>query len=83
MGILLSYVAITLSYTVFLKRIALVDVFVIALLFTLRLVFGIIIADVRLSPWLLVFSMFCSCRYRLPSGIPSCDSSVTRAMSPR
>ena len=57
-AVLLSYLAITLSYTVFLKRIAMVDVFVIALLFTLRLVFGIIIADVRLSPWLLVFSMF-------------------------
>ena len=57
-GVLLSYLAITLSYTFFLKRVALVDVFIIALLFTLRLVFGIIIVDVRLSPWLLVFSMF-------------------------
>ena len=35
-----------------------VDVFAIALLFTLRLVFGIVITEVRVSPWLLVFSMF-------------------------
>ena len=39
-GVLLGYLAITLSYTFFLKRVPIVDVFVIASLFTLRLVFG-------------------------------------------
>jgi 4-hydroxybenzoate polyprenyltransferase len=31
---------------------------VLASLFTLRLGFGIVLADVKLSPWILVFSMF-------------------------
>ena len=56
--VLLAYLVVTLAYTFFLKRIAIVDVFAIASLFTLRLVLGIAITDVRLSPWLLVFSMF-------------------------
>ena len=34
------------------------DVFVLAVLFTLRLVYGIQLAAVPVSPWLLVFSMF-------------------------
>jgi 4-hydroxybenzoate polyprenyltransferase/phosphoserine phosphatase len=52
------YMALTLSYSFGLKRIALLDVFVLASLFTLRLGFGIVLTDVRMSPWLLVFSMF-------------------------
>jgi hypothetical protein len=36
----------------------LLDVFILTLLFTLRLGFGIVITDVRMSSWLLVFSMF-------------------------
>ena len=34
------------------------DVFLLAFLFTLRLVYGIYLAEVAASPWLLVFSMF-------------------------
>jgi 4-hydroxybenzoate polyprenyltransferase len=56
--ILASYAALTLTYSMKLKRVPMLDVFVIAMMFTLRLVFGIHLANVAASPWLLVFSMF-------------------------
>jgi 4-hydroxybenzoate polyprenyltransferase len=56
--ILAMYVAGTLSYSFAWKRVPILDVFVLAALFTLRLGFGIVLGDVKLSPWLLVFSMF-------------------------
>jgi 4-hydroxybenzoate polyprenyltransferase len=52
------YTAGALSYSFAWKRVAILDVFVLASLFTLRLGFGIVLTEVRLSPWLLVFSMF-------------------------
>jgi 4-hydroxybenzoate polyprenyltransferase len=56
--LLVTYLALTLTYTFYLKRVAILDVFVIAALFTLRLAMGVAITGVRLSPWLMVFSMF-------------------------
>ncbi|SFI08607.1 UbiA family prenyltransferase [Bradyrhizobium sp. Gha] len=52
------YVAMTTAYSFLLKRIPVLDVLVLAALFTFRLGFGIVLTQVRLSPWLLVFSMF-------------------------
>lgn len=52
------YVAGAVSYTLYWKRIPIADIFVIASLFTFRIALGIMILDVRISPWLLVFSMF-------------------------
>ena len=57
-AILALYVAGTLSYSFAWKRVPILDVLVLASLFTLRLGFGIVLTDVRISPWLLVFSMF-------------------------
>ncbi|MHB1217865.1 MAG: UbiA family prenyltransferase [Alphaproteobacteria bacterium] len=57
-GMLAVYVAVTLGYSLAWKRVPILDVFMLAALFTLRLGFGIALTDVRLSPWLLVFSMF-------------------------
>ena len=54
----LTYLAVTLAYSLRLKRVAVLDVFTLAGLFTLRLVIGIALAAVPASPWLLVFSMF-------------------------
>lgn len=53
---LLTYCAVTLAYSVGLKRVPLLDVFVIGGLFTLRLVTGITAADLEWSPWLLTFA---------------------------
>jgi 4-hydroxybenzoate polyprenyltransferase len=56
--ILAVYAAASLAYSFLLKRIPILDVTILAALFTMRLVFGIAIAAVAPSPWLLVFSMF-------------------------
>lgn len=53
-----TYLIVTLAYSFRLKRVAVLDVFTLAGLFTLRLVIGIALAAVPGSPWLLVFSMF-------------------------
>lgn len=53
-----AYLAVTLAYSLRLKRIMILDAFTLASLFTLRLVIGIAISGVPASPWLLVFSMF-------------------------
>lgn len=53
-----AYLVVTLAYSLRLKRVAVLDVFLLASLFTLRLVIGIALSAVPGSPWLLVFSMF-------------------------
>jgi 4-hydroxybenzoate polyprenyltransferase/phosphoserine phosphatase len=53
-----TYLALTLAYSLRVKRVMILDAFTLASLFTLRLVIGIAIAGVPASPWLLVFSMF-------------------------
>lgn len=57
-AVLLAYLALTITYSVWLKRVAILDVVVLAGLFTLRLLLGIVSTGVFASPWLLVFSMF-------------------------
>lgn len=52
------YVTLSLSYSFYWKRIPILDAFVLASLFTLRLGIGIVLTEVKLSLWLLVFSMF-------------------------
>lgn len=49
-----GYVALQLAYTFGLKRVALLDVFMIAIGFVLRAVAGALVIDVRISPWLLL-----------------------------
>lgn len=53
-----AYVTGTLSYTLGLKRVPILDIMILAGLFTLRLGLGMALTDARLSYWLLVFSMF-------------------------
>ena len=55
---LTTYLALTLAYSFSLKKIELLDAAVLATLFTVRLGFGVALAGVAFSPWLLVFSMF-------------------------
>jgi 4-hydroxybenzoate polyprenyltransferase len=52
------YIVITLSYSLRLKRVALLDTTVLAGLFTLRLGMGAAAAAVAFTPWLFTFSMF-------------------------
>lgn len=55
---LLAYVAISLIYSAFLKRVPLLDTLTIGGLFTLRLALGVALAGVPYSPWLLAFAGF-------------------------
>jgi 4-hydroxybenzoate polyprenyltransferase len=53
-----SYALLSLSYSFVLKRLAILDALIIAGLYVLRLIMGIVLADVPFSPWLLTFAMF-------------------------
>jgi 4-hydroxybenzoate polyprenyltransferase/phosphoserine phosphatase len=53
-----AYVATSVAYTLLLKRIAILDVIVLAGLYTLRIIAGALAIDVEISQWLLAFSMF-------------------------
>ncbi len=55
---LFGYLVITLSYSFGLKKIPMLDTFIIGTLFTSRIVMGGLLLGVALSDWLLVFSMF-------------------------
>lgn len=52
-----AYLVLTIAYSMYLKSVPILDVTVLATLFTLRLAIGIAAAGVVASPWLLVFSM--------------------------
>lgn len=54
----LVYVAVTLTYSLWLKRKVIHDAFTLASLFTLRLVVGMVAVAAVPSPWLFVFAMF-------------------------
>jgi 4-hydroxybenzoate polyprenyltransferase len=52
------YYALTLAYSLVLKRIMTVDVITLATLYTVRVVAGAMVFDIRLTFWMLAFSMF-------------------------
>ncbi len=58
LGVLGLYFALTLSYSFYFKRKAILDVLLLALLYTVRIVAGGVAVGVVVSPWLLAFSMF-------------------------
>lgn len=55
---LVAYVLLALGYSKFFRRMLLLDVLVLAALYTLRLIAGGAAVDVAVTSWLLVFSMF-------------------------
>ena len=58
LGYLLLYLVTTLSYSLYLKRIVLVDVVLLSGLYTLRLLAGAAATTIPISPWLAGFSIF-------------------------
>ena len=56
--VLLGYVLLTTSYSWVLKSYVLIDVLMLALLYTYRVLAGAVATDIALSPWLLAFSIF-------------------------
>ena len=56
--VLLGYYILTLAYSLRLKQIAMLDVLVLATLYTVRIVAGTVAIHVQFSFWLLAFAMF-------------------------
>lgn len=57
-SVLIVYLASTFAYSLYFKRVVLVDVMMLAGLYTLRIIAGSFVFGVELSFWLLGFSMF-------------------------
>lgn len=57
-GILLLYFILTISYSTFIKRLLLLDIFTLAGLYTIRLIAGGLATSIILSEWLVLFSGF-------------------------
>ncbi|HWE15871.1 MAG TPA: UbiA family prenyltransferase [Hyphomicrobiaceae bacterium] len=57
-ALLLAYLALTLSYSLYVKTVPFVDGLALATLFTIRLGIGVVAPDAPPAPWLFVFSMF-------------------------
>jgi 4-hydroxybenzoate polyprenyltransferase len=58
LALLLLYIGLTTAYSAYLKRIVVLDVLLLACLYTLRVLAGITASGVRFSTWLLAFSTF-------------------------
>ncbi len=56
--ILCGYFLVTLGYSLYFKRLVILDVILLALLYTLRIIGGGVATHIYISNWLLVFSMF-------------------------
>ena len=73
-GMLLAYLVLTTAYSWYLKTLAMVDVLMLAGLFTLRIFAGSMAVDVPTSRWLLAFSIFIYFRLAL---ITRCSELLT------
>ncbi|MCX6155547.1 MAG: UbiA family prenyltransferase [Candidatus Kapabacteria bacterium] len=56
--ILVLYFVITTAYSFKLKRVVIIDIITLSILFTIRIVAGAFAVNVIISPWMLAFSMF-------------------------
>jgi 4-hydroxybenzoate polyprenyltransferase len=56
-SLLIIYLILTLSYSLVLKQVAMMDVLLLAGLFTIRVLVGGVLLPTPISPWLLTFSM--------------------------
>jgi len=56
--VLVGYLALTTAYTLVLKRVLVLDVVVLALMYTIRIIAGGVAVGVPVSYWLLAFSFF-------------------------
>jgi 4-hydroxybenzoate polyprenyltransferase/phosphoserine phosphatase len=83
-ALLLLYVLLATAYSLVLKRKMMVDVLTLAGLYTLRILVGGAAADIRVSSWLLAFSMFLflslalAKRYTELSALPAASSEKIR-----
>ncbi|MFC0166530.1 UbiA family prenyltransferase [Pseudoduganella danionis] len=57
-GVIVVYFLLTLAYSLYLKRLLMVDIVMLAILYTLRILGGAASTGIELSFWLLTFSFF-------------------------
>jgi 4-hydroxybenzoate polyprenyltransferase len=57
-ALIVLYLAMSLSYSLHLKRVPIFDVFLLGCLYTLRVFMGAVLLTIPASSWLLVFSLF-------------------------
>ena len=57
-GMVLGYICLTTAYSVALKHYVLIDVLMLALLYTFRVLAGAVATGIVVTPWLLAFSVF-------------------------
>jgi 4-hydroxybenzoate polyprenyltransferase len=55
---LLGYATLTMLYSLYLKKVALLDVFVLSSFYSFRILAGALLSDTPLSQWFLAFSLF-------------------------
>jgi 4-hydroxybenzoate polyprenyltransferase len=58
LGVMIAYYALTMGYSLYFKRLIIVDIFLLSLLYTVRMIAGGAATEVTLSVWLLAFSIF-------------------------
>jgi 4-hydroxybenzoate polyprenyltransferase/phosphoserine phosphatase len=58
LAILISYFIISIAYSLYLKKTVLYDVFILASLYSIRVIAGGSVMDIQLSFWLIAFSTF-------------------------
>lgn len=57
-AVLAVYVAVTVGYSLVLKRIAILDVITLGALYTIRVFAGLMVSGAKQSPWLFMFCLF-------------------------
>lgn len=78
---LIGYLVLSVCYSLYLKKLLLIDVIVLAGLYTYRVIAGGVVTEVAVTTWLLAFSMFIflslafAKRYNELMLLRSCDSS--------
>ena len=56
--LLLTYFMISMLYSIYLKQIIVIDICILAILYTMRIIIGGLVLNIDLSVWLLAFSIF-------------------------
>ncbi len=83
LGWLLLYLVSTLAYSLYLKRIELVDVVILSGLYTLRLLAGSAATHSHISPWLAGFSVFLFFSLAIVKRFAELENLRSRGSSPR
>lgn len=73
-----AYFLLTTAYSLYLKRLAIIDAMTLAGLYTLRIFAGAIVLNLPISPWMLAFSLFLFLSLALVKRYTELDARVRR-----